>query len=61
MTLLNTFIEWFTNHRLMGEMLAIGIFVILVGTWIVISYLNYKKEEAKKEAARNAAKTKKRI
>jgi hypothetical protein len=50
MSLLNTFFEWFTNHRLAGEMIAIAILVILIGSWVGIAYLKYKKELLKKEA-----------
>jgi hypothetical protein len=58
MILLNSFFDWFSNHRLAGEMTAIAVFLTLVGSWIGIAYAKHKKEAAKKEMMRTASKNK---
>jgi hypothetical protein len=58
MILLSTFIDWLTNHRLFGEIVAIAIFVILVGTWIGVGYTKHKKQIAEQEAKKMALKNK---
>jgi hypothetical protein len=58
MILLNSFFEWFSHHRLAGEMTAIAIFLILVGSWIGIAYAKHKKDTLKREMMRAATKNK---
>jgi hypothetical protein len=58
MILLNSFFEWFSHHRLAGEMTAIAIFITLVGSWIGIAYAKHKRDTLKKEMMKNSLKNK---